>query len=165
MPSRRQAHNPNARDARLVSGWVERDGKLAWPFPETRCSPVWQAWREAKEKAHAEAQAAWTKVGLQQLISAPRSGQRQAALPVRNAADSPSPARPQHGLGRSSEALALHFGPDVAGRLGRAALETLGDVAAAEESGRRWWAMAPGIGPVRAREIAQQVHRLLAPGE
>jgi hypothetical protein len=72
-------------------------------------------------------------------------------------------ARSEH-VGRQAERLDRHFGPDLAARLRRAALETLGDVAIADTSGRQWWAMAPGIGPRRARAIVDRVRNLLEPG-
>ena len=63
--------------------------------------------------------------------------------------------------GRRAERLDLHFDSQLAQKLRRAALETLGDVAVADASGRRWWVLAPGIGPTRAREIAERVRTLL----
>jgi hypothetical protein len=134
---------------------------------------VWQAWRAAQNAVGGELHgSAWQAIGLRQVI---REGAvvRQhddaqpstKGLPQECPADGGSEAiacgaasREQGLLG---DRLDQHFGPKLAARLRRAALETLGDVVTADTSGRQWWAMAPGIGPRRAREIAERVHSLV----
>ena len=156
-------------------GFEEHDA-LTWPFPETECSPVWQAWRAAQEAAREELRgSARLALGLRQVI-------RDGAI-VRRRDDAQEPSRidlpeerppdgasevvartaPPMEQGRLGESLDRHFDPELAARLRRVALETLGDIVTADASGRRWWAMAPGIGPRRAREIAERVHSLLGP--
>lgn len=147
---------------------------LTWPFPETQCSPVWQAWRAARDAASEDARRAdWQAIGLQQVIRAGAVAKRRGAVHQRVTAKVPEPhpaagaSEPttseaaSKGAGLRGDRLDRHFPPALAERLRRAALETLGDVATADTSGREWWAMAPGIGPMRAREIADRVRGLL----
>lgn len=147
---------------------------LTWPFPETQCSPIWQAWRAAQEASREELRgSARLALGLRQVIRdgavvRRRDGAQERStrgLPEEGPADGASEvvasSAPSMEQGRLGEGLDRHFGPELAARLRRAALETLGDIVTADTSGRRWWAMAPGIGPRRAREIAERVHSLL----
>ncbi|NRF71390.1 hypothetical protein HLB44_30835 [Aquincola sp. S2] len=53
----------------------------------------------------------------------------------------------------------------LAARLRRAGLETLNDLLVAAASGRRWWFLAPSIGPRRAQAILATVKGLLPGGE
>ena len=115
----------------------------------------------------------WQAIGLQQVIRAGAVAKRRSAVHQQVTAKVPEPhsaaaaSEPatseaaSKGAGRRGDRLDRHFAPALAERLRRAALETLGDVATADISGREWWAMAPGIGPLRAREIAERVRGLL----
>ena len=172
--------NRPSRKTPRVSGVIskphgfEGHDALTWPFPETQCSPVWRAWRAAQEAAGEELHgSAWQAIGLSQVIRdgavVRRSNDAQQrsmrGLPQERPSDGTIEAvassEPSTEHGRLGERLDRHFGPELAARLRRAALETLGDVVTADTPGRRWWAMAPGIGPRRAREIADRVHTLL----
>ena len=142
---------------------------LTWPFPETSGSPVWQAWRAARDADRSELEAnGWAALGLRQVMEQAAPGRREKAQSAAN------PAKPQPGEssvlsdsrehrdhGHHADRLIFHFEAALVRRLKRASLETLGDVAIAHSSGRKWWAMAPGIGPRRAHEIAQRVRSLL----
>ena len=174
--------NRPSRETPRVAGAItkpysfEGHDALTWPFPETQCSPVWQAWRAAQEASSEELRGSVRlALGLRQVIRDGAVAKRGAgaqerstrgspeAGPVDSASEVVASSAPSMEQGRLGESLDRHFGPELAARLRCAALETLGDIVTADTSGRRWWAMAPGIGPRRAREIAERVHDLLGP--
>lgn len=175
MPSHQPSRQPPCGAGAIATPIrFEASDALTWPFPQTQGSPVWQAWRAAQDAALADLRgSSWQAVGLRQVIKEGTVVRQRDAAKQRNtgvsantlpADDRTEPvARSEH-VGRQGERLERHFGPDLAARLRRAALETLGDVAMADTSGRQWWAMAPGIGPRRARAIVDRVHSLLEPG-
>jgi hypothetical protein len=178
-PLTMSSNRPSRKTLRVASVISKPSGfdghdALTWPFPETQCSPVWQAWREAQEASREELRgSARLALGLRQVIrdgaivrrSDDAQERSRIGLPeeclVDGALEAVVSSAPSKEQGRLGESLDRHFGPELAARLRRAALETLGDVATADTSGRRWWAIAPGIGPRRAREIADRVHSLL----
>ena len=162
---RRPSASVAASDRPVYSG----QEALTWPFPETAGSPVWQAWRSARDADRSGLESkGWAAIGLRQVLES------TAHLRcVRASRDANEPAQQPHEISESTdsgqqadgarhvEPLGLHFQPALVQRLKRASLETLGDVAMADSSGWRWWAMAPGIGPRRAHEIAKRVRSLL----
>jgi hypothetical protein len=163
------SHRPSRSTAPMASGSAERDGFKALdarlgPSPR-RSAPRRAAWDSASGDAR---RADWQAIGLQQVIRAGAVAKRRSAVHQQVTAKVPEPhsaaaaSEPatseaaSKGAGRRGDRLDRHFAPALAERLRRAALETLGDVATADTSGREWWAMAPGIGPLRAREIADR---------
>ena len=175
MPSHRQSRRGPQADA-TASDRPHFDAQDAhnWPFPETSGSPVWQAWRAARDLDRIELNKGWEAVGLRQVMATGAQRQRGAALEhdagrcadlshdtSTAAPDAVSSSAPDRA--RLADRLDVHFDAQLARRLGRAALETLGDLSAAHSSGRKWWALAPGIGPKRALEIVARVHSLLQP--
>ena len=156
-----------------------------WPFPETASSPVWEAWRQRRltEQARVAASAAfWRGAGVERLLSsksrmrstpAPQvaagsSSGVQAEEPLRVTNKRMRAARPSEVIrparGAASDGLWTFFEEDLVQRFIRAGLSTLGDIAEAKASGRRWWIAVAGIGPKRAKEIETRVHALLNGG-
>ena len=153
-----------------------------WPFPETSGSPVWQAWRSAQAAlASQQRQAASCLAsGVREVLATRRvtaelasDGKQErpaqqvdrlraanASLRAGKAPQAPTDWRP-----RPEDDLRLLVGADMAERLARGALHTLGDLEAAGAAGRRWWDEVPGIGPKRARELAARVRNLLNTGK
>ena len=52
-------------------------------------------------------------------------------------------------------------GESTAARLRVAGMRTIGDIHDAERAGARWWAFAPAIGPMRARQVSAAVAEAL----
>lgn len=53
--------------------------------------------------------------------------------------------------------------PELAGRLQRRGLATLGDLQALIARGGRWWADLPACGPIKAKRLSSHVEQLLGP--
>lgn len=53
---------------------------LTWPFPESAGSPVWQAWRKAREAARQDHGRTPWAIGLQQVLAS-KPPKRSAQLP------------------------------------------------------------------------------------
>jgi hypothetical protein len=177
MPSHRERRQgPPAYVPASDRPHFDANDALTWPFPESRGSPVWQAWRAERDADRIELNAkGWAAVGLHQVMAS--RARRHGRVRQRRNEGEPADALQHDGAaardavtggstdrGFHADRLDLHFGAQMAQRLRRAALETLGDVAVAHSSGRQWWALAPGIGPRRAREIVERVRSLLEPG-
>ena len=180
MPSRRDSRqSPPADVPASEPRHFDGHAALTWPFPETPASPVWQAWRAARDVLRGELESkGWAAVGLSQVMASSSRGRTSGVQPldpgeaVQVPPSSPVALNGEGGRGgggasvggHRADELGRHFDATLARKLQRASLETLGDVAAADASGRQWWALAPGIGPRRAREIALRVQSLLKAG-